>query len=75
MNTTTGKPQALGPARVDRAWQWLFASDRRSYLVVFFATLGIYALTAHYFTGQISDTQAVPWPAYEFVHHGTFRLG
>ena len=74
MNTTTGKPQALGPARVDRAWQWLFASDRRPYLVVFFATLGIYALTAHYFTGQISDTQAVPWPAYEFIHHGTFRL-
>ena len=74
MNTTTGETRALMPPRVERAREWLFVSDRRSYLVVFLATLGIYLLTAHYFTGQISDTQAVIWPAYEFVHHGTFRL-
>jgi hypothetical protein len=74
MNSTTDEPRALTPARMERMRDWLFVSDRRTCLVVFLATLGVYLLTAHYFTGQISDTQAVSWPAYEFIHHGTFRL-
>ena len=47
---------------------------RRLYLTVFLATALVYLLTSHIASGQISDTQAVIAPAYNFVHHGTFFL-
>jgi hypothetical protein len=34
----------------------------------------IYLLTAHWNTGQVNDTQAAIWPAWNFVHHGSFFL-
>jgi hypothetical protein len=64
----------IAAGRLQAVVDWVLVSRRRQYATLFLATLGIYLLTAHYFTGQISDTEAVIWPAYEFVHHGTFHL-
>lgn len=49
-------------------------SDRRLWLLAFGLTLGVYLLTAHWRSGQVSDTEAAIWPAWNFVHHGSFFL-
>lgn len=36
--------------------------------------LAVYLLTAHWSSGQVDDTQAAIWPAWNFVHHGSFLL-
>ncbi len=62
------------PSRFERATAWTLTTSRRSYTVVFLVALTLYGLTAHYLGHQVNDTQAVSWPAWNFVHHGTFML-
>lgn len=53
---------------------WALSSDRRTWVAVFLSTWVVYLLTAHWRSGQVSDTKAAIWPAWVFVHHGTFYL-
>jgi hypothetical protein len=49
-------------------------SGRRSWLTVFGLTLGVFALTAHWWDAQVSDAVAASWPAWQLAHHGTLDL-
>ena len=64
----------VGLTRRQRLAGAVTSSRRRTYVAVFLATAAVYLLTAHYRSGQVNDTQAVIWPAYQFVHHGTFFM-
>jgi hypothetical protein len=50
---------------VDRQHPWL---------ATFAGVLGVYLLTAHWAVGQNQDSIAAVWPAWSFVHMGSFRL-
>ncbi|MCU1590218.1 MAG: hypothetical protein JWP11_1474 [Frankiales bacterium] len=50
------------------------ALARHPWLTVFLGVAAVYLLTAHYAVGQNSDAIGASWPAYAFVHSGSFRL-
>jgi hypothetical protein len=49
-------------------------SGQRTWIGVFALTLVIFAVTSHWWTGQVSDTIAASWPAWQLAHHGTLDL-
>ncbi|MCU1692952.1 MAG: hypothetical protein JWM64_2043 [Frankiales bacterium] len=53
---------------------WLGRRDRRVWASTALAALAVYLLTAHWQTGQVNDAQAAVWPAWQFVHTGSFDL-
>ena len=77
MSPLTG---VLQRARVSRrpslplALDWAFASARRTWWSVFLLVGLMYLLTAHWTSGQVNDTVAAIWPAWNVVHHGSFFL-
>lgn len=69
-------PETLRDTRhvVGAVRSWVSRSDRRWWGAVFLVAWATYLLTAHWQSGQVNDTQAAIWPAWNFVHHGSFFL-
>jgi hypothetical protein len=49
-------------------------SGKATWRGVFAVVAAIYLVTSHWWTGQNPDSVAAAWPAWQFVHHGTFDL-
>ena len=47
-----------------------FSLGRPSYS----CSLDVFALTSHWWTGQVNDAVAASWPAWQLAHHGTLDL-
>lgn len=52
----------------------VLGSTKLACLFIFLTMVTIYLLTAQFENSQIDDTTAAMWPAWNFVHHGSFML-
>jgi hypothetical protein len=50
------------------------ASGRRTWFSVWALSFVVFTLTAHWWTGQVTDAIGASWPAWQLAHHGTFDL-
>jgi hypothetical protein len=57
-----------------RAWRLVASSNRVWWLAVLSAVVPLYLVTAHWSSGQVDDTQAAAWTAWNVAHHGSFVL-
>lgn len=52
----------------------MHSTERATWLTVFVALLYLYLVTGHWTAVHVNDAIAANWPAWTFVHHGTFFL-
>jgi hypothetical protein len=64
-------PEVALPGRILDA---VTQSGGRTWLAVFGLTLVVFAVTSHWWTGQVSDAIGAEWPAWQLAHHGTLDL-
>jgi hypothetical protein len=57
-----------------RARARICGSDRSTWLATFVVTSLVFLVTAHWWADQNDDPAAAAWPAWQFVHQGTWDL-
>ena len=71
MERTRERSEISAPSRVLDA---VAQSGARTWFSVWALTLVIFAVTSHWWTGQVSDAIGASWPAWQLAHHGTIDL-